>query len=139
MARDNAPDGQEIKEKARGARLDRSKGGRGQKGGKNATLTPARLDHLKGTDDLENGAFIGELETEIEGDRAGLPPGKYNVFIAKVRGDWHVYAESGGQVVAEAASVTERPDTPRDMEPQFREGSFCWWVWLIFTGFEWCF
>lgn len=138
MPRDKAPTGQEIRDKARGGGLDNAKTAEGRKGGKKSTLTPARLEHLRGIEDLENGEFIGVLDTEIEGDRAGLPAGKYNLFIAKVGGDWHVYAESDGQVVAEAASVVERPDTPRDMKPQFREGSFCWWVWLIFTGFELC-
>ena len=30
---------------------------------------------------------MGVLETEIPGDDAGLPPGKYNLFIAKVGND----------------------------------------------------
>jgi hypothetical protein len=69
-----------------------------------------------------------ELQAEIEGDRSGLPPGSYNVFLANVDGNWKVYAEAGGQVVAEAASVQERADTPENMPPKFRSGSFCWWV-----------
>jgi hypothetical protein len=138
MPRDKAPTGKEISEKAKAARLDTGNKGEGEKGGKKSTLTPAHLGHLKSADDLEEGQFIGVLETEIPGDRAGLPPGKYNLFIAKVGGDWQVYAESGGEVVAEAASVVERPDTPKGMKPQFSEGSFCWWVWLIFTGFQLC-
>ena len=78
-------------------------------------------------------------DTEIEGDRSRLPAGTYNMFIAKVGNDWKVYAESGGEIVGQAASVTERKDQPPDGKPQFSEGSFCWWVWLIFTGFTWCF
>lgn len=139
MPRDKAPNGQEIREKARSAKLDKANSGVGEKGGKKATLTPARLDHVKKREDLEEGQFIGVLDTEIAGDRAGLAPGTYNMFIAKVGGDWHVYAESDGKVVAEAASVEERKDTPQGMNPKFSEGSFCWWVWLIFTGFTWCF
>ena len=139
MPREHPPTGNEIREKAKAAKLDHSRAGKGEKGGKTATLTPAHLDHVRSRDDLENGEFIGQLETEIAGDRAGLPPGTYNMFIANVGGEWHVYAESGGDVVAEAAHVEERKDTPKDMKPRFSEGSFCWWVWLIFTGFNWCF
>jgi hypothetical protein len=139
VARDKAPTAEEIGEKAKKAKLDKSKESVGEKGGKKSKLTPARLDHLEDQQDLEEGQFIGVLETEVPGDRSGLPPGKYNMFIAKVGNDWQVYAESGGEIVAEAANVTERKDTPKDMKPKFREGSFCWWVWLIFIGFEWCF
>jgi hypothetical protein len=35
--------------------------------------------------------------------------------------------------------LEERKDTPQGMKPKFSDGSFCWWVWLIFTGFTWCF
>jgi hypothetical protein len=83
MARDKAPTGQEIREKARAAKLDTSKAGKGEKQGKKATLTPAQLAHVRSVEDLENGEFVGVLDTEIEGDRAGLPPGRYNVFIAR--------------------------------------------------------
>jgi hypothetical protein len=139
MALTKAPTGKDISEKAKAAKLDTANRSSGEKGGKKATLTPAQLDHVKSLEELEQGQFIGELDTEIAGDKANLAPGKYNMFIAKVGNDWHVYAESGGNVVGEAANVVERKDTPAKMKPKFREGSFCWWVWLIFTGFEWCF
>lgn len=138
MARSKPPTGKEIKEKAKAATLDTAKVGSGSKGGKTAKFTPANLHHLKRVEDFEEGQFIGVLDTEIEGDRAKLPAGTYNMFIAKVDNDWKVYAESGGEVVAEAATVTERRERPPDDRPQFREGSFCFWVWLIFFGFEWC-
>lgn len=139
MALTKAPAGKDISEKAKAARLDTTNRGSAEKGGKKTTLTPAHLDHVKSVGDLEQGQFIGVLDTEIAGDKAGLAPGTYNMFIAKVGNDWHVYAESGGTIAGEAASVVERKDTPARMKPQYREGSFCWWVWLIVTGFEWCF
>jgi hypothetical protein len=139
MPREKPPTGKEIHDKAKGANLDHSKKGTGEKAGKKATFTHARLDHVKGVRDLEDGQFIGLLDTEIPGDKSGLSPGQYNVFIAKVGSDWQVYAESDGEIAAEAATVVERKDTPDDMPPKFSEGSFCWWVWLIFTGFQWCF
>ena len=138
MPRDKAPTGKEISDKARAGSLDTTKRSTGEKAGKKSTLTPAHLGHVKKIEDLEDGQFIGVLDTEIAGDRANLPPGKYNMFIAKVGGDWQVHFESGGDIVAEAASVVERKDTPKEMKPRFREGSFCWWVWLVFTGFEVC-
>jgi hypothetical protein len=139
VPRDKAPTGKEISEKAKKAKLDRAKEGVGEKDGKKSKLTLAQLDDVNSPEDLEEGQFIGELDTEVPGDRAGLPPGKYNMFIAKVGDEWKVYAESGGEIAAEAVNVTERGDAPDDEKPKFREGSFCWWVWLIFIGFEWCF
>jgi hypothetical protein len=138
MARDKAPTGKEISDKARAGRLDTTKVSTGEKAGKKSTFTPAHLGHLKKIEDLEDGQLIGVLDTEIAGDRANLPPGKYNMFIAKVGGDWQVYFGSGEEIVAKAASVVERKDTPNGMKPRFREGSFCWWVWLVFSGFEVC-
>src|ERR687887_2680295 len=97
----SASDGEEIREKAKAARLDHGHAGKGEKGGKTATMTPAHLDHVRSREDLEQGEFIGVLETEIAGDRAGLRPGTYNMFIANVGGEWQGYAESDGEIAAE--------------------------------------
>lgn len=139
MANKEKPTGKSISEKAKAAKLRTEDATTHDKGGKKIKLTPADLGHLKSPEELEEGQFIGLLETEVAGDKSGLPPGTYNMFLAKEGGDWHVYAESGGTIVAEAASVVERKDTPKNMKPQYRDGSFCWWVWLLFTGFTWCF
>lgn len=135
----HAPTALDIGNKAKAAKLDTANAATATKGGKKIKLTPAHLDNLKSIADLEQGQPIGVLETEVAGDKANLPPGTYNMFIAKVDNKWHVYAESNGKIVAEAASVVERKDKPKDTKPQYSEGSFCWWVWLIFTGFQWCF
>lgn len=100
------PVGREIAEKARGIRLDEKRSVHGKKGGKKAKFTAADLTHVKTLDDMEEGQVIGVLDTELEGDETRLPSGKYNVFVAKVNGDWHGYAESGGRVVAKAARAT---------------------------------
>jgi len=139
MARTEAPSGKEISDKAKAAKHDIANAVTATKGDKKIKFTPADFGHIKSITELEDGQFIGELETEVEGDKAGLPPGKYNALLTKIGSDWHVYAESGGQVVAEAISVVERKDTPHHMKPQYSEGSFCWWVWLVVTGFQWCF
>jgi len=133
-ARKQAPTGSEINEKGRQANLDVDNASTGE----NCKYTPTRLDAVRSLTDLENGQVIGVLETETVSDKTSLPPGKYNLFLAKVGGRWHVYAESGGNIVAEAYSVTERKNTPKGMKPKFSHGSFCWWVWLIFTGFQVC-
>src|SRR2546425_6426298 len=78
------PSGSEIAKKAPSAVLDSENSTTGEKNGKKVKLTPAKLDQLKNEADLEAGQVIGLLETEAAGDETGLPPGKYNIFAAKV-------------------------------------------------------
>jgi hypothetical protein len=139
MALSTPPTGADISQKAAAGSLETANKAAGVTHGKTVTFTPANLSHVTSTADLEQGQFVGVLNTEIAGDKSGLPVGQYNLFLGKVGNDWHVYAESGGTVVAEAASVVQRSDTKANMKPQFSEGSFCWWVWLVVTGFQWCF
>jgi hypothetical protein len=139
MALSTPPTGADISKNAAAAGLDTANKATGVTQGKTVSFTPANLGHVKSMQDLESGQFVGVLQAEIAGDRSGLPPGQYNLFLAKVGNDWHVYAESGSNVVAEAASVVQRSDTQAHMKPKFSEGSFCWWVWLVVTGFQWCF
>jgi len=103
--RKDKPTGEEIANKAKAAKFDSANSTAGEKIGKKVKLTPAKLDHVKSEAELEGGQIIGMLETEAPGDETGLPPGKYNVFAAKVGNDWHVYAESGGKIVVEAVHV----------------------------------
>lgn len=139
MALSTPPTGQDISQKAAAGEFDTANSVTGVTHGKKVIFTPAHLGHVGSMQDLEQGQIIGSLNTEIAGDKSGLPAGQYNVFLAKVGNDWQVFAESGSTVVAKAASVVERRDTRANMKPQFSEGSFCWWVWLIVTGFQWCF
>ena len=133
-ARKDKPTGDEIAAKAKAGKLQNEN----TTVGENCKLTPADLTHLGSMTDLEDGQFIGVLETDIASDKTGLAAGKYDLFLAKVGNAWHVYAESGGKIAGEAYSVLERKDTPKNMRPKFSKGSFCWWVWLIFTGFQVC-
>lgn len=93
------PTGAEIALKARTARLDRPNVGKGEFQGKPIMFTPAVLPPRS---DLGAGQVIGVLENAVDGDETGLPAGKYTVFAARLADGWHVYAESGGQVVKEA-------------------------------------
>jgi len=139
MALTSEPTGPDLSRKADQSLLDTASTATGEVQGKKVRFTPVNPHHITSEQALENGQFIGVLENEIAGDKSGLQPGKYNVHIAKVGTQWHVYAESSGKIAAKAASVVERRDTPANQKPQFSTGSFCWWVWLGFTGFTWCF
>jgi uncharacterized protein YjdB len=118
-ARADKPSGAEIAMKARAARLDRANAGTGQFQGKRIAFTPAQLDPRA---DLSSGQVIGLLENDVEGDETGLPVGRYNVFAAQLADGWHVYAESGGQIVREAlrVTVTQRPGAPTEKKPRIR-------------------
>ena len=104
-ARKERPSGAEIAQKARLAVLDSANSATAEKNGKKIKFTPANLDQVKGETELEEGQALGLLENEAPGDETGLPPGKYNLFAAKVGNDWHVYAESGGNIVGEGIRV----------------------------------
>jgi hypothetical protein len=134
-ARKDKPAGREIADKAQGAKLDRENATLGEKGGKKVKFTPAVFDQLKNETDLEDGQVIGLLETEAPGDESPLPPGNYNLFLAKIGNSWHVYAESGGTIVAEAVrvSVEKKTEKPANMKPEFRAEGWC----LIIHFFGW--
>jgi hypothetical protein len=124
------PTGAEIASKARSARLDRANAGQGQFQGKSITFTPAALPPRV---DLAAGQVIGTLENDVAGDETGLPPGKYDVFAARLADGWHVYAESGGQIVKEALNVqiVRRPGQPADKRPRIRSKG--WGVDIDYT------
>ena len=103
--RKEKPTGKEIAEKAQKIKLDKEKFVHGKKDGKGIKFTGTELPPLNSTEELEEGQVIGVLENEVEGDETGLPPGKYNLFLANVGGNWKVYAESGGEIKKEAARV----------------------------------
>jgi uncharacterized protein YjdB len=113
------PTGAEIALKARTARLDRANAGKGEFQGKPITFTPALLPPRA---DLASGQIIGVLENDVEGDETGLPPGKYDVFAARLEDGWHVYAASGGEIVREAlrVEVVRRPGQPAEKKPRIR-------------------
>jgi hypothetical protein len=125
--------GKEIADKAKGAKLDKGREASAKKDGKRVTFTPAELGKLKSEKDLEGGQVVGHLDTELPGDESGLPPGKYNLLLAKEGGKWVVHAESGGQVVGTAKDVKvdkkgvgkgqkgKRPD-----KPKFGEKGWYW-------------
>lgn len=136
--RTTKPSGREVAEKARGVRLDKNRSFSGVKNGKNVKFTPANIDHIKTLEEFEEGQVVGVLENDLEGDESNLPVGKYNVFLANVNGEWHAYAESGGNVAAEAARVEvsqykigEGKSTRSTFNPN---GWCCCWCLLSWWG-----
>jgi len=133
--------GQEIAQKAKAAKLDRDRTTTAEFKGKKIAFTPADLSHVKQDSDAEAGQVIGVLETEAAGDETGLPPGKYNVFAAKVGDQWRAYAEAGGEIVKEAVNVRmERSkERPTSLKPEFREKGWCYRTyyggWFSFFNF----
>lgn len=126
--RTEAPSGSEIAQKARSIRFDSRKDIRAEQNGKKIHFRGADLSHVKSLDELESGQVIGVLETELAGDETPLPQGTHNMFISRVGGTWRVQAESGGQIVAEAArvSVTEQTVSSRkELRPRFSPEGWC--------------
>lgn len=113
------PTGAEIASAARAVTLDHAVAAGATMFSRPFRFTPARL---KGP--LEEGAVIGVLENGAEGDETGLPPGKYNLYTAKVAGQWKTYAEAGGRIASEAIRTTVSP-TDRAARPAFRTRGWC--------------
>ncbi len=133
-ARKDKPEGREIAEKARAAKLDYENAVIGEKGGRRVKFTSAVPGQLRTDADVEDGQVVGLLETEASGDESSLPPGTYYVFLAKVGNTWHAYAESGGMIVAEAAraNVEKMTGKPVSGKPVFRAEGWC--VSFYFCG-----
>jgi hypothetical protein len=130
--RKEKPSGQEIAQKAKSAKLVQEKAVTGQKKGKKIKITPADQSNLK-EEDVENGVVVAQMEGDLAGDETNLPAGKHNVFLCKVNGEWKAYAESGGQIVAEAKSVKMQKVERRNANPQapsveFKEEG---WFWVL--------
>ncbi len=136
--------GKEISEKAKKMKLDKTKVVNGKKNGKKLKFTWAKLEHLKSIKDIEKGEVIGILENEAEGDETHLPPGKHNLYLKKVNGEWKLYAESGGNITAEALRVrVEESKKEKNIgKSRFESdgwcGILCGWFWGMFIYIEGC-
>jgi hypothetical protein len=108
------PSEKELAAKAKALNLNKEGAARGKAEGKEMTLTPADLGRAS-EKDMEDGLFIGELDTPVGGKETKLPPGKYKLYGAKVNGKWHVYAVSdAGKIVGEAAKVSFETRKPKE-------------------------
>jgi hypothetical protein len=131
VTRTAAPSGGEIAAAARAGTLDPARATTASLLGKSFRFTPAKLPSTSAKPSEATG-FAGVLENGAAGDETGLPPGRYNIFVANVAGQWKGYAESGGRVVREAIRVTEGNLSPGS-KPQFVEKGWCVIIWAVWT------
>jgi hypothetical protein len=69
--------------------------------------------------------FVGVLENGAAGDETGLPPGRYNLTLVQVNGQWKGYAESGGSFVGNAIRASYGPASTASTKPAFHEKGWC--------------
>jgi hypothetical protein len=144
--RKTAPTGKEISEAAKSIRLDNNKTVEGTKNGKKVKFTGVTLPAINSLEEFENGHVIGILENELEGDETKLPPGRHNVHLSCIEGIWRAFAESGGEIRAEAIRVTVEKHhmwEKKGEKPVFKGDGWCIWVclWPVpipGTPFFWC-
>ena len=98
------PAATEIVKRVAAIKLDTSLTVRGERGPKKVEVTPVAADSISGSRELEEGRIIGLLDAR--GNVDNVPNGKHHIFIKKVNGVWHAYAESGGKIVAKSKRVT---------------------------------
>ena len=108
-SRATAPNGPEIAAAARAARLDSGNAATATMFGKPFKFTPAHVPSKADKPDDGKGEFLGVLENGAAGDETGLPPGKYNLYVANVNGQLKGYAEANGQIAKEAIRTTSTP------------------------------
>jgi hypothetical protein len=121
-SRATAPSGAEIAAAARAARLDTANAGTVTMFGKPFRFTPAQVKTKADRPDDGNGEFLGVLENGAVGDETGLPPGKYNLYVAIVNGQLKGYAEANGRIAKEAIRASSTPaQEGAKGRPQFNE------------------
>ena len=125
------PSGGEIAAAARSGILDPVNSATATVLGKPFKFTPVRMPQ-SGAKPTTGIGFAGVLENGAEGDETGLPPGRYNLFVTNVEGQWKGYAEAGGRIVREAIRVSEG-NPPRGAKPQFVEKGWCVVVRALWT------
>lgn len=145
MSRKPKLEGSDVAARARKAQVDSERRAGAEMAGKKSHFTPSRLDHLRRTEELEEGQVVGVLDTDLAGDETELPPGRYNLFLRKGENDqWEAVAEADGRIVAKAARATVRIEKERPGAagktgelplPEFRERGWCWCWWTPVCGF----
>ena len=133
------PTGKEIAEKSKHVKFDEEKAVKEIKEGKEIKFKPVKLK-LEKIEDLEEGQIIGELEHEFDKTEGKLPPGKYNLYVAKVDGEWTSYAESDGEIKAESKKVKieNHPwGEQKHKKSKFKFESICVSVCIVHFIF-WC-
>jgi len=77
------------------------------------------------------------LDTEALGaEDVSLPARRVGSDLTRARAAQTAYADSRAEAYPTERAV-ENPDGLRRLRPNFRRGSSCWWLWLLF-GNELC-
>ena len=126
-SRTTAPTGAEIAAAARAARLDTGNVATATMFGKPFKFTPAQIPTEAEPITEGKGQFLGVLENGAVGDETGLPPGKYNLYVATVNGQLKGYAEANGRIVKEAIRATSHEGAKG--RPQFNEKGWAVYVY----------
>lgn len=139
--RKEKPTGKEITEKSKKVKLIEKQAADTEIKGKKVKFTPAEIPPLNSLEELEDGQIVGVLENELEGDETKLPSGKHNIFIAKINGEWQAFAESDGEIKAEAAKTSFKRHYFGDHKaekPKFHSEGWCitfcilrFWIFCI--------
>jgi hypothetical protein len=141
--RQTPPTASEIAAAARAATLDPANAVATRIGGKHMKFTPVRCQFplcggsspTEKAESASDSAFVGVLENEFAGDETSLPPGKYNIFFANVRGQWKAYAEAGGRIIREAVRATAEHKGGAGERPRFSEKGWC--IYVSVAGYTW--
>lgn len=108
------PTGQEVSQRTAQAKLRAESALTAEESEASFKFIPADL-RVKGVAALEGGAVIGILEVT---EKSGGGRRRYNLFLAKTRGQWRLYIESEKKIVGEIerVEVKEVAELPKDRE-----------------------
>ena len=90
----------DIDVKAKAVKLDTKHAKSAQINGKKFNLIPADFSSIKSLDDIKAGVVLGQLDTEAStAEDVSLPPGKYDLYLAREGGVWKAWATKNGKIV----------------------------------------
>src|SRR5687767_2628592 len=86
---DRRPAGREIRREAEQVTFEKSRTIQKKygKGDDVIRFTPVNVNGLK-MSDFVRGTVVGLLDIDRKGEGTGLPPGKYHVYVKRIKGDW---------------------------------------------------
>lgn len=132
------PSAATIAAKAKKAKLDVKHAKNASINGKKFNIVPTDLTGMT-REQLAAGAVIGVLDNEAgAADDVSLPPGKFNIYLQQIGGQWQGYAEQNGKIYRPKRNSV-RTDVAPGSEPQFSRGSGCWTIYVLFFPFYICF
>ena len=77
------------------------------------------------------------LDSEaLAAEDVSLPAGRFGPYLTRMGAARAAYAESSAEGYS-AKRAVEKPDGLPGARPNFRRGSSCWWLWVLF-GNELC-